>query len=164
MTPLTVEDGKLVVRDGALGTEQACCCAGAGECNCEASCDGTFELEIEGNTLPGFSGMVLCTGGSGEYFTVRQVAWNYVGCVDGKRRVSVQVSTNCSYDRCTRFTNFLYEFQTCDEDGCPSEDGVLIETTVFPPPPSTPCPDAECVDHDCETITAPTAVRYSPLP
>lgn len=26
MTSLTVQDGALVVRDGALGTEQACCC------------------------------------------------------------------------------------------------------------------------------------------
>ena len=26
MSPLTVQDGKLLLRDGKLGTEQACCC------------------------------------------------------------------------------------------------------------------------------------------
>ena len=35
MTSLTVEDGKLVVRDGALGTEQACCCELGEQGNCE---------------------------------------------------------------------------------------------------------------------------------
>ena len=32
MTSLTVQDGKLVVRDGKLGTEQACCCDTPGAC------------------------------------------------------------------------------------------------------------------------------------
>jgi len=34
MSPLTVQDGKLLLRDGKLGTEQACCCK-----KCEGPCD-----------------------------------------------------------------------------------------------------------------------------
>lgn len=47
MTSLTSQDGKLVVRDGKLGTEQACCCGegegdGTGAC-CE--CEEFFLVE-----------------------------------------------------------------------------------------------------------------------
>jgi hypothetical protein len=34
MTRITLQDGKLVLRDGAIGTEQACCCK-----KCEGPCD-----------------------------------------------------------------------------------------------------------------------------
>jgi hypothetical protein len=34
MTLITIQDGKLVLRDGAIGTEQACCCA-----KCSGPCD-----------------------------------------------------------------------------------------------------------------------------
>ena len=164
MTLITLQDGKIVLRDGKVGTEQACCCGG-GECDCDAFCDGNFELEIEGITITSFVGITpLCAGGSGQFQNSRQTAWNSAGCVDGKRRINVQVSTDCSFDRCTRATNFLYEFQECDESGCPSEDAVLIETTFPGVPPSQPCVDPECVDHECSTVTAPTAVRFNPLP
>jgi hypothetical protein len=43
MTSLTSQDGKLVVRDGKLGTEQACCCGqGCVPCACEKAVDYTF--------------------------------------------------------------------------------------------------------------------------
>jgi hypothetical protein len=32
MTSLTVQDGKLVLRDGKLGTQEGCCCGGGGAC------------------------------------------------------------------------------------------------------------------------------------
>lgn len=35
MSPLTVQDGKLLLRDGKLGTEQGCCCKKP--CNCDAN-------------------------------------------------------------------------------------------------------------------------------
>jgi hypothetical protein len=34
MTSITVQDGQIVLRDGAIGTEQACCCK-----KCEGPCD-----------------------------------------------------------------------------------------------------------------------------
>lgn len=37
MSPLTVQDGKLLLRDGKLGTEQGCCCGDyrCGELGCQ---------------------------------------------------------------------------------------------------------------------------------
>ena len=41
MTLITFQDGKPVMKDdGTIGTEQACCCAGAGECPDEIVIDG----------------------------------------------------------------------------------------------------------------------------
>ena len=38
MTLITVQDGKPVLRDGKVGTEQACCCQN--ECECQCICPG----------------------------------------------------------------------------------------------------------------------------
>lgn len=35
MTTITVQDGKIVMRDGKVGTEQACCCP---KCRCDLEC------------------------------------------------------------------------------------------------------------------------------
>jgi hypothetical protein len=48
MTSITVQDGKLVLRDGVIGTEQACCCK-----KCEGPCD-------EENPCP--EGCICCNG------------------------------------------------------------------------------------------------------
>jgi len=37
MTKITIQDGKIVMRDGKIGTEQQCCCQG---CRCQCSSDG----------------------------------------------------------------------------------------------------------------------------
>jgi hypothetical protein len=37
MTLITFQDGQVVLRDGAVGTEQACCCGQGGECCCSGS-------------------------------------------------------------------------------------------------------------------------------
>jgi hypothetical protein len=43
MTLITFQDGKVVLRDGKVGTEQACCCQ---ECVCPELCDGiTFDVQ-----------------------------------------------------------------------------------------------------------------------
>ena len=34
MTPITLQDGKIVLRDGKVGTEQACCCGCPQGCEC----------------------------------------------------------------------------------------------------------------------------------
>lgn len=45
MTQITLQDGKIVLRDGQVGTEQACCC-GDGCCPPGESCCGTYDYEI----------------------------------------------------------------------------------------------------------------------
>ena len=49
MSQLTVEDGKLVLRDGKLGTGQACCCGGCtGRCNFQVNTGGLVNIECQG--------------------------------------------------------------------------------------------------------------------
>lgn len=43
-------DGKLILRDGKVGTEQGCCCGG------ECECDGEYEITIKGRTGTGSIG------------------------------------------------------------------------------------------------------------
>jgi len=43
--PLTVSDGALLVRDGKLGIEQACCCDGDGVC-CGPDCGVVFAVDF----------------------------------------------------------------------------------------------------------------------
>lgn len=50
MSQLTVQDGKLVLRDGKLGVGQACCCGGGctGRCNFQVNAGGLVNTECEG--------------------------------------------------------------------------------------------------------------------
>lgn len=43
MTAITVQDGKIVMRDGKVGTEQACCCGG---CVCTGECVEGLQLSL----------------------------------------------------------------------------------------------------------------------
>jgi hypothetical protein len=58
VTRITLQDGKIVLRDGKIGTEQACCCD-LPEC-CEY-CEGTatvYGQEVEISDAPGFYTLV----------------------------------------------------------------------------------------------------------
>lgn len=48
MTLITVQNGKVVLRDGKIGTEQACCCGGP-PCDCE-SC--YLDIQVNGVSIP----------------------------------------------------------------------------------------------------------------
>lgn len=49
---LTVQDGKLVVRNGAIGTGAGCCCNATGPCVCSASlCGCVVSVTVDGNVL-----------------------------------------------------------------------------------------------------------------
>lgn len=48
MSELTVQDGKLVVRDGALGTGQGCCCCGC----CGYCIESFYDMEIFSQGCP----------------------------------------------------------------------------------------------------------------
>jgi hypothetical protein len=58
MTSITVQDGQIVLRDGAIGTEEACCCDVPcednpfGDCEC---CDGPLPATLYLNITGAFS-------------------------------------------------------------------------------------------------------------
>lgn len=59
MTLITVEDNKIVMHDGKVGTEQECCCGG-NVCVCPACDTAVVEFSISGN--PGIENR-FCFGG-----------------------------------------------------------------------------------------------------
>lgn len=46
MTLITVQDGKIVLRDGNVGTEEGCCCEPQGDCTTEDTC-WLIEFDLE---------------------------------------------------------------------------------------------------------------------
>jgi hypothetical protein len=47
MPRITVQNGRLVIRENKVGTEQACCCGGC----CECACPGGFQVRVNGNVI-----------------------------------------------------------------------------------------------------------------
>ena len=65
MTLITFEDGKVVFRDGAVGTEQACCCGEDEPCSgpcvvCEGACQWTNDPDFD--EFPPVNGWYLIFG------------------------------------------------------------------------------------------------------
>jgi hypothetical protein len=46
VTRITVQDGKIVLRDGKVGTEEACCCGEGGPCECPTECLPDFGIRM----------------------------------------------------------------------------------------------------------------------
>ena len=59
MTLITLQDGKVVMRDGQVGTEQECCCGGCGEC-----ADECVVPPVIDNRKPGARDCDYCTASS----------------------------------------------------------------------------------------------------
>ena len=59
MSPLTVQDGKLLLRDGKLGTEQACCCSSGNGACCLP--DGTCEEGLTQQECEACQPTFVCT-------------------------------------------------------------------------------------------------------
>lgn len=67
MSELTVQDGKLVVRDGKIGTGQACCCGG-GHCCINGRANASFTTQAACEAVGGrwvVSPAATCTGTCG---------------------------------------------------------------------------------------------------
>jgi hypothetical protein len=70
MTSITIQDGKLVLRDGAIGTEQACCCGVPGGCEgCALQCEVVFLRDGVEMFRFFLSGVLLDSGCTFEEFT-----------------------------------------------------------------------------------------------
>ena len=69
MTQITVQDGKIVLRDGKVGTEQGCCCDG--DCGCSLREGSAIVVTVDGNDIALSSpfsadgeGVEVCASGS----------------------------------------------------------------------------------------------------
>lgn len=99
MSPLYVYNGKLLVRDGKLATDQNCCC----ECNCN-NCACTFTITFQDtNVIPnGDPISVYEPPGSGT-----SACWSFsVGLRCGKT----------GFDLATIFSYYFYYLETLEDD------------------------------------------------
>jgi hypothetical protein len=170
MTLITFQDGKPVLRDGKVGTEQECCCGG-GECDCTLCTGGSVDYELDGVTL---NVPVTVENDWSPYTTLcnegtppnNRGVTAYAFCQEDKT-VSLVVSHSwASPGYCGRVKTFTYQFDTCDSSGCPSGDATLMSTTdtgevddIF-----GSCADP-AVNRSClDGLVAPSAVTFNPLP
>jgi hypothetical protein len=66
MTLITLQDGRLVLRDGQVGTEQACCCDTCAPCpDLESLCISVSLTDYEGTTHTADQDDFIWSGGSG---------------------------------------------------------------------------------------------------
>lgn len=84
---LTVQDGKLVVRNGALGTTQACCCGGGRPCE-GPTCDAITMFANGSITLVGGMGTFIinefaCGCASTQFIWFGQATGEQIQQVDG---------------------------------------------------------------------------------
>ena len=160
MPRITVQDGKLVVREGKIGTGHECCCGGSGDCsNCECSA----VISIAGVSFPADGQpYAICTTEDADWVFGSAFPYNYavthataqVLCVDGQLRVSVSVGYSQGGDGAFPFVvgelhtpgtgifesfrnDRLYVFEQYDSCGCATGDATLSETTTMVTPPLT---------------------------
>ena len=167
MTSLTSQDGKLVVRDGKLGTEQACCCGeGSGSGGCENCCSAyatafagtqspavlysiTATLENETVTATNVQPLgqaLVCQGESNERYVsiYSQLPLDADGCATFQVYVQVVIAENefevrtCSW--------YWYYKIACDENGCPYPVLVnqVFEMAIEGEVISGDCPECDC--------------------
>jgi hypothetical protein len=137
MTLITFQDGTVVVRDGKVGTEQACCCE---DCVCEELCEGlSFDVQASiggmtvnaSTTLPGTAVQRFDKNdGSGDYIEVTVV----VGC--GKLGPDGECGWEFSVGVCYQSGGIINgetfaAFQPQDADGCPDVGVVALACLGF---------------------------------
>lgn len=69
MTPITVQDGKVVLRDGKIGTEQECCCSVCAPCpDLEALCIAITLTGHDGTVYTADQDDIIWAAGAGTVY------------------------------------------------------------------------------------------------
>jgi hypothetical protein len=136
---LTVQNGSLVVRDGAIGTEQACCCNVNAPCTCNtidcgplyatvggitSTSSATICLVARSFTISGTSyfessgrsfgvGSLTCIVRDGKIVLRVTVAVDAVSRIRRSPRVPTVTGLDC-FSNCG--TKYEYELELCDEN------------------------------------------------
>jgi hypothetical protein len=187
MSSITIENGKIVVRDGKVGTEQACCC---GSCGCNL-CDGDqIVVTIENQDL------ALPTAGQFEYLALEEIAQagNSLGCVRALNALwqcgsdifwdslpfdkpspwpnekivvwaIVGWQSNDDINICGQERDLLYVME-CDQNGCPSVGEVFYDSGAVDQGDCNAAliPPELSYNVACQGLPAPTSVNANPLP
>jgi hypothetical protein len=85
VTRITFQDGKVVLRDGQVGTEEACCCETGACCADDGTCSQTTEGDCSGTWHEGVDcDDIDCTSGCCELVTSSNGDCPYFRCVRGR--------------------------------------------------------------------------------
>jgi hypothetical protein len=149
VTRITLQDGKIVIRDGKVGTEEACCCGGA--CDCPPDCVDGLEVSIGNNPI--------CSSGSYSDFIAENQGFTtfsaFMICVDGLWLVSLDVLV-VDLNNFT-FCAYTYTANLAPEADCLPPAGVVDLTLVLVTPSG---PDVQCDPPELPTVT----INKNPLP
>lgn len=169
MTLITFKDGKPVMRDGLIGTEQQCCCVANQPCSCESAEPKlwvTFNGEKKGLTVCDMKQWVFCSSWTpfltGE--NLATVTTEYAPAPPSTPTVlRVTITSgygsygNCGVGTTTigAGTDWVYEYEL-DANNCPTGSPTLISETSHDN--TDLCDDpAACCDETCfGTIYTPT--------
>ena len=132
MTLITVQDGKIVMRDGKVGTEQECCC---GEVACGTDCGETVTVDV---SVAGYATQLQflvsvgsafhSEGGAGpfDYFIVS--AFLFCTLVDGVP--TWQLSVNVCWKNGADEGSEQWDGQVeADAGGCPPDGEIPMGAT-----------------------------------
>lgn len=137
MTLITFQDGKVVLRDGKVGTEQECCCQG---CNCPTVCPGisfNAEATIGGMTVavstpvPGAASQRFeKNDGSGDYVEIGAAV--FCGALGPSGECGWYFTVGVCYQSAGVINGEFYEaFIAKDADGCPNVGAVTLQCLGF---------------------------------
>lgn len=150
MTLITMQGGAVVMRDGKVGTEQACCCPG--ECICGQNCTQDIQVDFVKGDLSGTINVAPGAFGSANLFSNTQFAL-------------VTVTSSCGTLGPNGECGWLIEVLVCgcvDDANFPFNCDAFSSTWhAFAPVDGNGCPDVgdltfECVGGDCEGTVAGT--------
>jgi hypothetical protein len=126
MTLITFQDGKVVMRDDKVGTEQECCCEEE-EFVCDETCNKTITVNWSNNGASGTLTYTIADRGTFTQIPGLRVS-SSISCrtaVDGKWFISVIMCGIAPYT-----SGSWAAIIDAESDGCPP-DGAVTWTTVF---------------------------------
>ena len=129
MTLITFDDGKVVMRDNKVGTEQACCCC---QSTCGEDCQQTVTVNF---SVGGFDGQLVFVVAD-EGLGVDPMPDNYnsagasISCsvVDGCAKWILSF-TACYFDGVTTVAEQFEGLIEADSSGCPKTGNVTMTET-----------------------------------
>lgn len=184
---LVVDGGGLVIKEGSLGTGEACCCD-KGVCNCNCDCEATVtvnEFSVSDSELPCPDPLPfpecdkpllqcrrLCVSeATDDYWTsegyslVVSSGYYFLSCTNaGKFQIFIQICSeyvteeNCGYTG-GPCSFWEFEWATCSPNGCPYGSPSLLSFA-----PATGDWPNEILLNDCMTLAPVISIECNPLP
>jgi hypothetical protein len=147
VTRITFQDGKVVLRDGKVGTEEACCC-----CSCPP-CSDTFSFSVELGGLTATTNFCSDGGYTGQAFDFEDgfvLLAVSAGCDEGNWILSADLCYQVAGCSLSVRYEATVDCANVDGDGFPPAGAVAMQEVFRQEDPA-----------DCSGIVGPTAATIS---